>query len=161
MVRRSLTASLPSPANGADATTHRTDVRNFRCAVDRTIPKQVPEWAPAGGEHMPRRLGSLRLPNRPQRWSSNALLPALRRDNPHPRMCRCGPAEVSVELTSAAGAGLPTFLVVRTAEGMRVWIQDLRHPAEPSPHTCLTPEMDCRNHPCLQGSCIRLSLHSW
>ena len=89
---RSLTASLPSPANSADATTHRTDVRNFRCAVDRTIPAALSDRAPAGGEHKPRRLGGLRLPNRPQRRSSDALLPPLRRDHPHPRMSGCGPA---------------------------------------------------------------------
>lgn len=87
---------LPSRPRGADATTRRTGVRIFRYAVDGTSPTTLPERAPTGGEHMPRRLGSVRLSDRPQRWSSDALLPALWRDDADSRMFRRRTAEVSL-----------------------------------------------------------------
>ena len=88
---------LPSGPRGTEATTCRTGVRILQYAVDGTSPTAMPERAPAGGEHMPRGLGGLRLHDRSQRRPSDALLPTLWRDDPDARMCWRGAAKVAMD----------------------------------------------------------------
>ena len=87
-VRGRVGLPLPSRPRVDEDSKHRTGVRIFGYAQLRTATETMPQQAPLPAQHMPRRLGSLRLHHRPQRRPPHPLLPTMRRNHPHPTLRR-------------------------------------------------------------------------